>query len=160
LVAALCFLLSNLSLAAENYHVIEVKEGGSITGKVVFSGETSPRAMFTNPKDPACPRGIPQEHLMVRQTDRAIKTALIILDIKEGKAVPLQKATLDSVKCLFVPRIQWVPKGASLTLKDSDGADHIIHDLIGENNTVFNVELAAQDKPVQRPMVQLGFNKI
>ncbi|OGR89353.1 MAG: hypothetical protein A2992_08100 [Elusimicrobia bacterium RIFCSPLOWO2_01_FULL_59_12] len=142
-----------------DYHPIEVTHGGTIRGLVKFPSETPPRAMFANQGDARCPRGIPQDHLIVKQETRGIQNALVILDIERGKPLPLVKVQLDNKGCRFVPRIQWAPRHGSLQLVNSDPAPHNVH-AYREDTTVFSVDLPVGGSPVRRPLVASGLHKI
>src|SRR4051794_8640071 len=116
--SAFCALLSALvilssPLSAE-YHPIEVKAGGTLRGLVKYPSETSARAMFATHGDPLCPTGIPQENLIVKQENRGIKNALVILEVNQGKPLTPMKARLETKECRFMPRLQWTAKGTSI----------------------------------------------
>lgn len=115
--------------------------------------------MFTNPKEPACPRGIPQENLIVRQTDRAMKDVLVILKITQGKPIRLQRPRLDEAHCRFIPRVQWAPKDSTLMIKNTDAADHEMHAYY-KDVTFFDVDIPVGSHPVLRPLVERGLYRI
>jgi len=152
-------LLLTLGLPLSAYQVIEVKEGGTLTGLVKFPGETAPRAMFGTRGDPKCPPGIPQEHLIVKQENRGIKNAIVVLTIEQGKAMPAVKNQLTSTGCRFEPRMQWIPKGNNLYLINKDLTIHNVKAL-RRNVAQFSVELGPKAQPVRRPMINTGLFKI
>jgi hypothetical protein len=133
---------------------------GRITGFVKFPGETPPRNMFANASDPNCPRGIPQNHLLVKQETRGLKNAFVILDRHDRRVMPTRlQAELATVGCELLPRVQWVPLGTSLSVADRDRAVHHIH-AVQADNTVFEAELASDSPPVRRPLVTPGLYKV
>ena len=133
---------------------------GRITGFVKFPGETPPRNMFANASDQDCPRGIAQNHLLVKQETRGLKNAFVILERLDRRVMPTRlQAELSTVGCELLPRIQWAPLGTSLFLADKDGARHHIHALQGDN-TLFEADLSADGPPARRPLVVPGLYKI
>jgi len=133
---------------------------GTITGFVKFPGETPPRNMFANASDPDCPRGIAQNHLLVKQETRGLQNALIVLERVDRRVMPSRlRAELATVGCQLLPRVQWVPLGTSLSLVDKDGTPHHLHAYQG-GNTRFEVDLAADSPPARRPLVVPGLYKI
>src|SRR5262249_51841721 len=141
------------------YQAIEVKHGGTIHGLVKFPAESPPRSMFGTRGDANCPAGIPQEHLIVKQENRGIKNALVVLDIHEGKPLLPANAQLDNKGCRFVPRMQWIPRGTSLKVINSDPAVHNVTAL--RNNVAqFSVTLQPKEPPARRPLFEPGLYKI
>lgn len=142
------------------YEVVEVKQGGTLRGLVKFPGETAPRAMFGTRGDPLCPAGVAQEHLLVKQENRGIKNALVVLEIQKGKAFTPFQATLDNKGCRFAPRMQWMRKSANLQLTNSDPTVHNVHAL-RNNVTTFSVDVAPKGGPsARRPLVDVGLYKM
>jgi len=111
--------------------------------------------MFGNATDEGCPRGIPQTHLIVRQENRGIQNALVVLDIKEGKPFQKQKATLTYQKCRLEPRVQWAPPTTPLLIANMDPTDHQTHAFIKEVTT-FNVPTPAGGDPIHRALARQG----
>jgi hypothetical protein len=157
LISVLCLLASG-SVFSE-YRVIPVENGGTIHGMVKFATETPPRFMYTNRQEMNCPHGIPQQNLFVKQENRGIKNVLLVLEIRQGKAAPLMRPDLINQGCVFSPRIQWVSKDSSLSIKNNDPAEHNVHAFL-DNVTVFNVNIPSGASPVRRPLLTTGLYKI
>ena len=115
--------------------------------------------MFANPVDPACPRGIPQNHLIVKQENLGLKNAVIILDIDEHSDPVDQRAALVSDNCTLTPRVQTVLVGTSITITSRGGAEHLIHAYL-DGDTAFSVDIAGPEASVRRPLLGRGFYKI
>jgi hypothetical protein len=158
---AFCFLAFSfcLSVTLADYHPIEVKAGGTVRGLVKYPSETRARAMFATYGDPLCPTGIPQENLIVKQENRGIKNALVVLEVNQGKPLKPVKAQLETKDCRFMPRIQWATKGTSLLVVNGDHTTHKVRAL-REGVSVFSLDLQANGPPVRRPLVQTGLYKI
>ncbi len=157
LVFAFCILHFDFAAAAD-YQSIEVKKGGTLRGLVKFPTESPPRALFANQGDEHCPRGIPQDHLIVNQVNRGIQNAVVILEIEKGKPMQPLQGTLKSEECRFQPRIQLVTLHSTLKMVSQDGARHIFH-IYKDHAGVFAVDIAS-GTPARRPLVTPGFYKI
>lgn len=147
-----------VSVAHADYHIEELTSSGTIEGTVFFPGETPPPAMFAA-GDPLCPHGIAQNHLLVRQINLALQNAVVILDIDHGVPIEPARGQLATEGCMLTPRIQWLPAGSSLQLKNEDGADHDIH-AFQQDVTAFDVPLRGKETVARRPLIHLGFYKI
>lgn len=134
-------------------------EPGSIRGVVRFPGETPPGAMVVNETDERCPSGIPQDHLIVQQTNRGLKNVLVVLEADPVRMKPWAPVPLANDKCTFAPRVQWVPVSTAVLLKNPGVADHRVR-AWRESSVTFDVTLAPGNEGVRRPMVNAGFYKI
>ena len=142
-----------------DYHVIEVKHGGTLRGLVKYPDETAPRAMFGTRGDVNCPAGIPLEHLLVKQENRGIQNVLIVLSVREGKALPQITPRLDNKGCRFVPRMQWALKDSSLIVTNSDPTIHNVDALRG-GVAAFSLTMDPKSPPARRPLVETGLYKL
>ena len=141
-------------------YVAPIADAATVRGFVKFPGETPPRNMFANASDSDCPRGIAQNHLLVKQETRGLKNVLIILERADRRVMPTRlQAELSTVGCELLPRVQWLPLGTSLLLTNKDGARHHIHAL-QRGNTVFEADLSADSPPMRRPLIVPGLYKI
>jgi hypothetical protein len=133
---------------------------GTIHGFVKFSGEAPPRNMFANPSDHDCPHGIPQTHLLVKPDTLALQNVLVVLEREDRRVMPTRlAATLTSEGCQLLPRVQWLPLGASLLLVNKDSAQHHVH-AWKDGSTVFEADLMPNSPPLRRPLVIPGLYKI
>jgi hypothetical protein len=127
-----------------------VSDGGTVTGKVTFSGKDEAPKVFKISKDnDVCGTG-EREIDYVRVVNGALLDTVVYLDkVKEGKAFPaeLTKATLDQKGCEFKPFLQVMQNGTNIAAVNSDPVLHNIHtyEILGRaKKTVFNV---SQPKP-------------
>ena len=130
------------NVRAADYNPVDVSNPGRLEGTVHFPGETPPPKMFANVADHACPHGIAQNHLIVRQENLGLKNAIVILNATQGIAPIRKKIQLSTVQCTFEPRVQVATLGSSLELLNKDGATHIIEAEIGPS-TEFTVTLSS-----------------
>ena len=120
--------------AAQDYKVITVANGGTISGAVKWSGPV-PRALdFPVSKDPQIcdPQGkknVSLERLIVGSDGGVANTVVYLKNISAGKAIdlPEQRRHLDQRHCRYVPHILLVPAKTDLQMQSSDATLHTIH---------------------------------
>lgn len=134
-------------------------EPGLIRGLVRFPGETPPPAMIVPDGDSACPTAIPQEHLLVRQSNRGLKNVLVMLEKESERMKPVPPVTVKLVGCRLAPRMRWVPVGTGVWLENADGADHVLVARTAQRE-IFRVPLPAGSPRVRRPLIQEGLVRI
>ena len=108
--------------AAQDYKVITVTDGGTISGSVKWSGPGSRRQLeFPVTKDPQIcdPDGkkeISLERLIIGPEDGVANTIVYLKNISAGKAMDLpdRRRHLTSQDCQYIPHILLVPVNAEL----------------------------------------------
>ncbi len=145
-------LLIGLPLAAHAavYKEISVNNGGSVSGKVTFSGtDPEPKQYKISKDNDTCGTGT-REIDYVAVNDGALTNVVVYLDkVKEGKAFPaeLSDARIEQKGCEFKPFLQIMRNGAKLAAINDDPVLHNIHtyEILGRaRKTVFNT---SQSKP-------------
>lgn len=139
--ASLLILLT-LAPPIHAYREIAVKDGGSISGQVLFDGQMSPPATLPVHKNRAvCGESVPDESLLV-DAYGGLKNVVVVLDgIHAGKGNPVLPALLDNKNCAFVPRVQTIAVGQPLALRNSDFILHNVHARQNGHKTIFNLGL-------------------
>lgn len=142
---ALGLTLGATSVQAAKYKVIEVKDGGTITGKVTFKGTDPAPKVFAITKDlDTCGKG-DREIDFVKVNDGGLNDVVVYLTkVKEGKAFNKDDATggVDQKGCAFDPFIQIMHNKEDFVAKNSDPVSHNIHtyEILGRaKKTVFNI---------------------
>jgi hypothetical protein len=157
-------LLFGTSFAAR-YKVVEVKNGGSIKGKVKTSVKV---------KDPVVPIKLsskekPEDAKKIRETcgdsQKAnmylissageVKNVLVIVEnVKEGKAAPKKDFVLDNNRCRFEPLVGIAYVKSNYIVKNSDP---ILHNTSlgkmvrkGVRRTVYNLALPHKDQVIKK----------
>ncbi len=144
LVATVCVLvLQDAAYPQDGYRVIDVKNGGTITGSVRFEGSPPKGLEMPVEKDPDwCGRKRPSPRLIIGK-NKGVRYAIVMLEnIREGKKPNGPgKYLLDQRKCEFLPHVMVLPLGASLDIVNSDGVLHNVHMYEGDGvgKTVFNI---------------------
>jgi len=101
-----------------------------------------------------CGERMPSEHVRVG-ADRGIADVLITLEgVPPRREIqPTRTALLDNLGCRFVPRVQIVPPGTRLEVRNSDPILHTVHAYLG-TETLFHLAL-----PVFRQRVWASLNR-
>ncbi|MBV9341800.1 MAG: carboxypeptidase regulatory-like domain-containing protein [Acidobacteria bacterium] len=127
-------LLVAASAYGQGYHVVSVKDGGTIRGLVKWSGPVPKLATLTINKDPKIcdpdAHGIADlERLVIGPEGGVANTVVFLKDVTSGKALdlPTQRQFLDQKHCRYIPHILLVPANGTLQMKSSDATLHTIH---------------------------------
>jgi hypothetical protein len=120
--------------AAQDYKVISVSDGGTISGSVKWSGAVPHELEYPVSKDPQIcdPEGkktVSLDRLIVGPEGGVANTIVYLKNISAGKALDLpdQRRHLDQHHCRYIPHILLVPASAELQMKSSDATLHTIH---------------------------------
>jgi len=121
-------------LGQSNYKVINVTDGGTISGTVKWSGPI-PRALeFPITKDsqvcdPDSRKKADLERLVVGPQGGVANTVVYLKNIGAGKALqlPEQRRHLDQKRCRYIPHILLVPQQGVLDMMSSDATLHTVH---------------------------------
>ncbi len=155
---ALALATSPQSMAAK-YQVVDVANGGSISGSVNFSGKDPEPVVFKISKDnDVCGDGT-REVDFVRTRDGKLLDVMVYLQkVKQGKPFPkkLEKAQILQQDCEFKPWVTLMVNGGEADIVNEDPVLHNIHtyELIGKaKKTVMNI--SQPDKGVIKKKVKL-----
>jgi len=150
----------SLPASAAKYKVISVNNGGSITGKVTFSGSEADAnkhtKVYTITKDTdVCGTGSRKVEY-VRVNGKALNDVVVYLDkVKKGKAWSKDEknTTIDQKGCEFLPFFTVMANKGKLTAVNSDPVAHNIHTyaIIGKaKKTKINISQPTQDSKVTK----------
>ncbi len=119
-------LWGSLAGVAFGYEVIEVKQGGTIQGKVRLEGPPPPPKTFTITQDrDVCGKTATQPGAEV--SGGGVKNSIVMIrEIKKGKGFDFPKPILDQKGCQFQPHVVLMAPG-ELTVTNSDGVTHNVH---------------------------------
>ena len=143
-------LLAGLPFAthAAAYKEGSVANGGSVSGKVTFSGtDPAPKTYKITKDNDTCGTGNRTIDYVV-VNNGALTNVVVYLDkVKEGKAFPaeLSNSRIDQKGCEFKPFLQVMRNGTELAAVNDDPVLHNIHtyEILGRaKKTVFNVSQA------------------
>jgi Polysaccharide lyase family 4, domain II len=149
-----------LSLPAAAYEAVQVTEGGTINGKVVYQGDIATRKIVPT-KDMETCGGIREEPLIVVGTDKGVQGAVVYLkDVQKGKAIakPPKNPEINNLNCQFDPHVQAAPVG-SIVVVNSDPVMHNTHGFLGKQ-TVFNQAMPTKGMRIEKPIRKAGMMRI
>jgi plastocyanin len=110
---------------------------GTITGRVVLSGEIPQAKKIKVTKDQEkCGQEKTAEDLIV-SSDRGIKNAVVgLVGVKGSPAKPDGNLTIDQKGCTFTPHVLIAPAGAPVDIVNSDGILHNFHTVSAKNTAI------------------------
>jgi hypothetical protein len=148
--------------AADAYEAVQVTDGGTVQGKVVFAGSPPPKKKVIPTKDKeACgsaPRDVDQ---ILLGPDKAVQEAVVYLKkVEKGRAweKPGKTPEINNVKCDFQPHVQVIPVG-DVEIVNSDPVLHNTHGFL-DKLTVFNVALPNQGQRIAKPLRRPGLVRV
>lgn len=135
-------LLVSLAASAASYEVLQVQNGGTLSGKVVFSGaDPAPQFFAIDKNTDVC--GNSQEIDYVKVNNGVLTDVVVYLDkVPSGKAFSDEETEIDQNGCKFLPFLSVMVNGQDLKVYNSDAVAHNVHtfELIGTSKrTAFNV---------------------
>lgn len=141
-------LILGLAGTTLSYEVVEVRDGGTLTGTVKFGGEPPKLAPIPVKKDKeTCGDSKPSEALILGSNKGVKGTVVWIEGITKGKKIGMDEMVLDNNKCLFVPHVVAIAAGNTAKVKNSDPILHNTHGF-REKATVFNLALPIQNQVI------------
>lgn len=138
------------------YQETQVSGGGSIKGKVVYTGEIPTRTVVPTKDQQIC-GGVREEPEVKVGADNGVGDAIVYLkEVEQGKAWPAaaQAPALDNKGCIFNPSIQAVPAG-KLNVSNSDPVLHNTHGFYGRRSA-FNIALPNQGQTIEVDLPRAG----
>lgn len=111
--------------------------GGTITGRVVFTGDAPPAKKIKVTKDNAkCGQEIVMEDLAV-SSERGVKNAVVnVMGVKGAVARSGGNPILDQKGCVFNPHVLIVQAGKPFDILNNDGVLHNFHSYSQKNSPV------------------------
>ena len=146
--------------SGQDYQVISVSNGGTITGTVKWSGPAPHISSMAISKDqqicdPTSQKTRDLERLVLGPQGGVANTVVFLKDISRGKAIdlPEQRRFLDQKRCRYEPHILLVPSRASLQMRSSDAVLHTIH---MDGAATYNLPFPFPNQVISRDMPSLG----
>jgi Polysaccharide lyase family 4, domain II len=152
--------LALLSLPAAAYEAVQVTDGGTIKGKLVYQGEIATKKIIPTKDNEVC-GAIREDPLIVVGPDKGVQDAVVYLkEVQKGAALqkPAKTPEINNHKCQFEPHVQAIPVG-SIVIVNSDPVMHNTHGFFGKQ-TVFNQALPTKGMRIEKPIKKPGMMRI
>lgn len=158
LVLAVVFSLLTAS-ASFAYEVIDVKNGGSIKGKIKASAKVDDPVLTIDKDTETCGKSQPARKYILSPGLEVKNVLIMVENVQKGKAAPKTDITIDNNKCFFEPFVGVAYKGAKFIIKNSDP---ILHNtnlglmLQDKRQTVYNLALPKKDQVITKDVKRTG----
>ena len=146
-----------------SYTQVEVNEGGTVSGKVVWSGDVPEVAKFPiNKNVEVCAMHATKEmadspRLIIDKESKGVENVVVFLaDIREGVSLDtIETPVFDQKNCTYDPHILFIKAGERLQMKSSDDILHNIH-AVGPSK--FNKPFPLQNMIIKQKMRKPGLS--
>lgn len=158
LTATVTFFVS-LSCNASAYEVVEVTDGGTITGKISATGSLPVSANIAITKDEEhCGSSLVTDYLLVDAQGGLKNVVISLQNVTAGKAYDKKQVhEFNNIKCMFKPHVVAAVKGQLLGINNADPILHNTHLYQGRNNrTLYNIALPLQNKVIKKLLRRTG----
>lgn len=142
---------------AFSYDTIEVKDGGTVTGKIAFKGKAPEPKHFTVQKNPeVC--GTTRELDEVPVKDGMLQHAVVFLEgVQQGKAFDAKQdpGTIIKKGCLIAAYVFVTAASAKMEIENNDPVMHNPHvyEVVGQARiTMFNIGLPEMGSKLSEPL--------
>jgi len=143
----------------DGYQVIQVADGGSISGTISVSGAIPKLPARSINKDPnICGRGTRQSEELIVNSGGLRNAVVIVQGVTRGKALPpnAQTATIDQKNCEYTPHVMIVPVKTEVSILNSDPILHNIH-MYQNEESLFNIAQPVQNQTNKHMLQKAGF---
>ena len=168
-VLAVSLLIPGVSFAKRvRYQVVAVKNGGTISGKVIASEKVEDPVIPIAIKDKDTPAATALEKKICMETSSGQQAMMYLLspanevknvfvtveNVKKGKAPPKEDLTIDNVKCRFVPLMGIAYVKSNYIIRNSDPLLHNTNlgkaTKSGARRAVYNLALPRKDQVIKK----------
>ena len=147
------------SASAGKYKVIDVSNGGSITGTIKFNGTPPANPTLKATKDAdVCGATLTADYYIVGPNGGLKNAAIAIENIDAGKAYDKKGIVpFKNKDCMFGPHVSAAVKGQKLGIVSKDPVLHNTHLYSGAKlKTMYNIALPLQDKVIKKRLKKDG----
>ncbi|MCZ6678771.1 MAG: carboxypeptidase regulatory-like domain-containing protein [Candidatus Poribacteria bacterium] len=141
-----------------SYKVVNVANGGTITGVVKYEGDAPEMKKLEITKDQnVCGKTDKFEESLVVGDGNALRDVIVyLIDISEGAGFSEDKSVkyeIDQKGCQFLPHVNLLPVGQQLTMINSDRIMHNIH-IFSNTNKAYNKAQGKNRRKMRLPKVK------
>jgi plastocyanin len=146
--------------SAAGYEVIQVADGGTISGSITVSGSIPKLPSRSLNKDPnVCGKGARESQELIVSKAGGLKNAIVIVEgVKRGKAIPAaaENSQIDQAKCEYAPHVQVMHVNAEIAILNSDPILHNIH-FYQNDESLFNIAQPVKGQVNKHKIEKVGF---
>lgn len=156
------FLAIGLCGTAFAYQESSIENAATLTGIVRLGGGLPAAEPIIVAKDvQACGDTLANQTILVGPSKGIVNAIVTIEGITSGKPIPaVDSLFVTNRGCQFVPRVQVVPVGARVDIRNDDGVLHNVHATMGGTETLFNIALPMKDLHVRKDFSKPGLVQI
>lgn len=132
--------------------------GATLVGRIKYEGIRLPPAPIhahINSKICGAQKAMLREDLVVSLAGGLANVAVELEGVPSPESPALTPARLDQVNCTFIPHVQTLTAGSTLTIGNSDPVIHNIH-ARARQRTIFNLAMPLQGITVRRRLDEAG----
>lgn len=148
-----------LSYNVSAYDVVEVTDGGTITGIISATGSIPANLNIAISKNTDyCGSSLITDYLQVDAQGGLENAVVMLQNVPAGKAFDKKQVhSLDNVDCMFKPHVSVAIKGQFIGINNADPILHNTHLYQGRNNrTLYNIALPLQNKVIKKLLRRTG----
>ncbi len=144
--------------AAHAYQESSVQNPAKCTGTVRLAGTPPALEQIIVAKDvTACGDTLDSRALVVGSSKGVANAIVTIEGITAGKPIAAADSLcLANRGCQFEPRVQVVPVGTRISIRNDDPILHNTHAYAGDSQSLFNIALPMQDLRVRKDLMKAG----
>jgi hypothetical protein len=142
-------------IVAEPYRVIDVTDGGTITGVAVWKGEVPELQPIEIEADTSlCGEKAPSQALQINPKNNGVRYVLVYLEqVEKGKA-PADKYWLHMVNCQFTEHIFPFVRSQVMAMVNHDPSFHNPHFFNAKNVSLLNVPMPDPDQEIDHKFLR------
>jgi len=150
--------LALVAAPALAYEVVEVEDGGTLKGTVMYKGEAGEPGTLEVTKDQSvCHSSVPDESLLVGEGGGLAHAVVYFEEVEAGKdPASMPTPLLANKECRYIPHMQGMMVGQKLQITNEDPVLHNTHTYDGNGKTVFNIPLPTQGTKRALRMKKVG----
>ncbi len=149
-------LVGSMSVWAESYQVIDVKNGGVISGVAMWKGDIPelPPTIVQADTD-FCGEEVPSQALQVNPKNNGVRNVLVYLESIEKGKPPESKYRLQMVGCQFKQHVFPFVRSQVMSMVNLDPILHNPHFFDAKNVSLLNIPMPLQNQEIPHRFLEL-----
>jgi len=158
LAAAGIAALLGVGSAAHAYQESPVQNPAKFTGTIRLAGTPPPQEQIVVTKDVTACGDTLDSYALVVGSSKGVANAIVTIEgITTGKPIAVAESLyLANSGCQFEPRVQVVPVGTRIAIRNDDAILHNTHAYLGQSESLFNIALPMKDLRVRKNLDKPG----